>query len=194
VYHEVFPRCDVVGSLEPEPYGHLGLEGSVPRKCSSCTHIFEGSCLRAIKQLHKYLSLDHGPCPVCGPTNPVLVETATYKSKVFVPAKCERCRFLDLDSTSGFVCDLERKKWGAFPRTLDWGAWSPDHPIVGLKSGRSVTREVIEAVKNRKEAEAVKAFRLSHPGSTFLEARKAYAELIEQVPAGFSDKIDVGRN
>jgi len=183
VYRQVFPRCDVVGSLEPEPFNHLGLEGSVPRKCRSCRHLFEGSCVRGGEQLHSYLSLDHGPCPVCGPTRPVLIETAFYKSKVFVPAKCERCRFLALDDIYGFVCDFEREKWGAFRRTLDWGSWSPDHPNVGLRSGRSVTQEVIEAVKNRKEAEAVKAFRSSHPNASFLEARRAYAELVEQVPA-----------
>jgi len=187
VYRLVFPRCDVVGSLEPEPYGHMASKGSIPRKCKACRHIFEGECLRAVGQLHRYLSLDHGPCPVRGPTNPVLIETEIYKSKVFVPAKCERCGFLELDQIRGFVCNFERKKWRAFRRALDWGAWSPDHPNVGLKSGRSVTPEVIEAVRNRKEAEAVKAFRSSHPGASFLEARRAYAELVEQVPAAFSD-------
>jgi hypothetical protein len=146
-------------------------------------HLFEGECTRATERLYRYFSLDHGPCPECGPTNPVLVETAIYKSKVFVPAKCEHCRFLEFDQIHGFVCDFERGKWGDFPRTLDWGAWIPDHPIVGLKSGRSVTREMIEAVKNRKEAEAVKAFRSSHRGTSFLEARNAYAELVEQIPA-----------
>lgn len=78
-----------------------------------------------MEQVRGYLALDHGPCPERGPTNPVIVETEHYTSKVFVPAKCEHCRFLELEKARGFVCNFERAKWGAFPRTLDWGTWSP---------------------------------------------------------------------
>ena len=162
------------------PYSHF-LNGAVPRKCRSCENLFEGSCLRAMEQVQGYLSLDHGPCPVQGPTNPVLVETAYYQSKVYVPSKCERCVHLELNSVRGFVCNLDREHWGAFPRTLDWGSWSPEHPNLGLQSGRSVTQEVLMAVANRNEVQAIKAFRSSHPDATIREARDAYAELVAQL-------------
>lgn len=134
-----------------------------------------------MEQVRGYLALDHGPCPMRGPTNPVIVETVHYISKVSVPAKCERCRYLELEKVRDFVCNFEREKWGAFPRTLDWGAWSPEHSIVGLKSGRSVSQEVLRAVAAQREVEAIKAFRAAHRDATLKEAREAYAELLQQV-------------
>jgi hypothetical protein len=128
-----------------------------------------------------YLSLDHGPCPVKGSTAPIRIETAYYQSKVYVPTKCVKCVNLELDSVRGFVCNLDRERWGAFPRTLDWGSWSPEHPNLGLESGRSVSHEVMQAVVQGREAEAIKAFRSSHPDATFREARDAYAELRAQL-------------
>jgi hypothetical protein len=180
MYRTAFPRCTVVGPVEPVPYSHF-ISGAVPRKCRTCEHLFEGGCRRAIEQVQGYLSLDHGPCPVKGPTDPVLVETTHFKSKVYVPSKCERCPNLELDRIRGFVCNLDRERWGAFPRTLDWGSWSPEHPNLGLKSGRSVTHEVIQAVAEGSEVQAIKAFRSSHPDATFREARDAYAELLAQL-------------
>jgi hypothetical protein len=180
MYRTVLPRCTVVGSVEPVPYSHF-MNGAVPSKCRTCAHLFEGGCRRALEQVGKYLALDHGPCPVRGPTNPVVVETEHYTSKVLVPAKCERCRYLELEKVRGFVCNFERERWGAFPRTLDWGAWSPEHPNIGLKSGRSVSQEVLRAVAARREVEAIKAFRAAHRDVTHKEAREAYAELLEQV-------------
>ncbi len=98
-----------------------------------------------------------------------------------MPAKCERCAKLELNRIHGFVCNLDRERWGAFPRTLDWGSWSPEHPNLGLKTGRSVSHEVISAVANGSEVQAIKAFRSSHPDATFREARDAYAELLAQL-------------
>lgn len=158
------------------------MTGAVPAKCRTCENLFEGGCTRAIEQVKWYLALDHGPCPVRGSTKPVTVETDYYTSKVFVPEKCQHCQFLELEKSRGFVCNFERPKWGAFPRTLDWGAWSPDHPNLGLKSGRSVPIGVLQAVAEQQEGRAIKEFRAAHPDATFKEARDAYAELLGQVP------------
>jgi hypothetical protein len=181
MYRNVFPRCTVIGSVDPVPFGHFGFTGAIPSKCNTCIHLLEGDCTRAIEQVRKYLSLDHGPCPVKGPTDPVLVENEDYKSKVYIPSKCQSCTYLKLDGVRDFVCNFEHELWGAFPRTLDWGCWSPEHPNLGLESQRSLTLEVIEAVVARNEASAIKAFRSSHPDATFKEAREAYAELLTQL-------------
>lgn len=180
MYRTVFPRCTVPGSVEPVPYSHF-MSGAVPSKCRQCPHLFEGGCRRAMEQVQGYLSLDHGPCPVKGPTEPVLVETQYYLSKVYVPSKCRACRHLLLDPIRGFVCNFERERWGSFPRTLDWGSWSPEHPNLGLQSGRSVSVEVLQAVHLRNEVEAIKAFRGLHRDATLKEAREAYAELLAKV-------------
>jgi len=129
-------------------------------------------------QVQGYLPLDHGPCPVKGATDPVLVESQYYVSKVYVPSKCRSCRHLQLDDLRGFVCGFEREKWGRFPRTLDWGLWSPSHPNLGLKSGRSVTIEFLQAIHAQNEVMAIKEFRSTHADATIKEAREAYAELL----------------
>lgn len=180
MFRTAFPRCTVPGSVDRVPYGHF-MWGAIPQKCRSCDHLFEGGCTRAIEQVQGYLALDHGPCPIKGPTNPVLVDTPYYTSKVYVPSKCQSCRYLELDRIRGFVCNYERERWGSFPQTLDWGLWNPAHPNLGLKSGRSVPVEFIQAVQNQHEAQAVKAFRSAHPDTTFREARDAYAELLAKL-------------
>jgi hypothetical protein len=135
-------------------------------------------------QVQGYLALDHGPGKVKGPTNPVLVETAYYKSTVFVPAKCEHCIHLHLDRSRGFVCNLDSKIWGDFPRTLDWGVWTPDHPNLGLKSGRSLTGEMLKAIAARHEVSFIKTFRAAHGDASLREARDAYAELMAKTENG----------
>ncbi len=180
MYRTVLPRCTIFGSVEPVPYCHF-LSGAVPNKCQHCKYLFEGSCRRAVDQVQNYLSLDHGPCPINGKTNPILVETQYYKSKVFVPEKCCSCKHLELDRIRGFVCNFERERWGHFPRTLDWGAWTPEQPNIGLESGRSVSLEVLQAVAAKNEVHAIKAFRTSHPEVTLREARDAYSELLAQL-------------
>lgn len=177
MYRTVIPRCTVAGPVDPVPYNHF-MSGAIPRKCTSCAQSFEGGCRRAMDQVQGYLALDHGPCNVNGPTEPVLVETAYYKSTVYVPAKCEHCINLHLDRTHGFVCNLDRLVWGAFPRTLDWGVWSPSHPNIGIKSGRSLTIQMLEAIAAREEVPFIRAFRASHGNASLREARDAYAELV----------------
>ncbi|MDQ1817127.1 hypothetical protein RBA41_27855 [Massilia sp. CCM 9210] len=177
MYRTVIPHCTVAGPVDPVPYSHF-ISGAIPRKCDACKDMFEGGCVRAMDQVEGYLTLDHGPCPVKGPTHPVLVETEYYTSKVFVPAKCLRCLHLDLDRIRGFVCRRDSKTWGAFPRTLDWGAWRPDHPNLALQSGRSLTVEMLEAIVARDEVRWIKTFRASHADATIREARDAFAELV----------------
>lgn len=134
-----------------------------------------------MEQIQGYLALDHGPCPIKGPTEPVLVDTPYYTSKVYVPSKCQSCRYLELDRIRGFVCNYEWERWGSFPRALDWGLWNPEHPNLGLKSGHSVPVEFIQAVQDQNEAQAIKVFRAAHPDATFREARDAYAELLPKL-------------
>lgn len=180
MYRQVFPRCTVLGPVDPVPYSHM-LAGAVPRKCRSCKFLFEGACTRASEQVEGYLTLDHGPCPVKGPTHPVLAQSQYFVSKVYVPAKCENCAHLDFEWVRGFVCGLDRKKWGNFPRTLDWGSWSPEFPNLGLKSGRSVTVHFMQAVKEGNEVAAIKAFREAHSDASLKEAGEAYAELVAKL-------------
>jgi len=182
MFRQVLPRCTVTGPVDPVPYSHL-INGAIPRKCGACKNLFEGGCRRAFEQVEHYLALDHGACPVKGPTNPVQVETEFFVSKVQVPEKCSTCRHLKLDPPWGFVCNFEHERWGDFPRTLDWGAWSPEHPNLGLKSGRSITPEMLNAVAIRQEALAIKVFRATHTDATFHEAREAYAELLAKLEA-----------
>lgn len=176
MYHAILPRCTVIGPVDPVPYSHF-LSGSVPRKCIDCPLLFEGGCRRSSNAVHAYMQLDHGACPVAGSTIPTTVENQYYTSKVLVPKKCVTCRYLELDSIRGFVCNMERKTWGAFPRSLDWSSWTPEHPEFRLDSGRSVTYAVTKAVADRNESDAVKFFREAHPSTTIREARDAFAEL-----------------
>ena len=181
MYRRSFPKCTIPGPVNPVPFNHLGLQGSVPRKCSECSFLFEAECLRAMEQVQGYLALDHGPCPIQGETKPVLYESPSVQSKVYIPAKCSSCSHLGLAFHSGFFCGFEREKWGAFPRTLDWGTWFPEHPNLGLSTGRSVSLEFLQAVQANQEAAAVKAFRATFPDSTIREARDAFAELREKL-------------
>lgn len=189
MYRTVIPHCTVTGPVDPVPYGHMGIQGAIPRKCGSCEHVFEGGCTRAGRQAKGYLALDHGPCPVKGPTHPVLLHTQYYQSTVFVPAKCAHCRHRELDRLYGFVCTIDKARWGEFSRTLDWGAWQPDHPNLGLRSGRSLTVEMLEAIAARDEVRWIKIFRATHQDAIIREARDAYAELVGKL-AGTADESD----
>jgi len=182
MYRTSFPPCLVEGPVDPVPYGHLGLQGAVPRKCVTCSHLFEGSCTRAVDQVQDYSNLDHGPCRVDGPTDPVAYEDAFIRSKVAVPRKCATCVFLAHHPIRGFVCRQDEDRWGDLPRSLDWGAWVPERPVVGLSTGRHVSDALVDAVLDRHEAAAVRAFLDTNRGSTIKEARCAYAELLAKVP------------
>ncbi len=114
MHSTVFPQCTVIGSFEPISYSCF-LRGAIPAKCENCNNFYQGGCSRAFNDIQKYLSLDHGPCPVKGKTNPVIVDSHYYISKVYVPEKCSQCRYLELDIARGFVCNLDKKNiWQDF--------------------------------------------------------------------------------
>ncbi len=93
-----FPSCKIDGPIEPAvPFNHMGITGSVPKKCSECKHLFEGGCTRYMKEVGHYLHLDHGPCGIHGPTDPVQYKSEYFLSKVEIPRKCNSCLYLMID-------------------------------------------------------------------------------------------------
>lgn len=177
MYRKAFPKCEVAGSLDPIEFNHGGYVKNIPRKCYECSNLFEGECVRAMEQVEDYLSLDYGACRKTGDCNPVLVEDQFVKSKVYVPAKCVKCPFLEYHTILGFRCHEDADVWGAYGKTLDWGHWSPELPNIGLESGKLVSMELIQAVQEKKEVDAIKIFRNLNKGTNIREARDAYQEL-----------------
>lgn len=180
MHRRAFPKCEVSGPVDPVPFRHL-VSGSIPRKCSECRFQFEGECTRAIDQVHGYLALDHGPCPVVGDTSPVQVVTQHLRSTVSIPAKCRTCRHLEVSLDRGFTCGFESERWGWFRRSLDWGTLTPEMPNIGLASRRFVSAAVLQAAVSGNEAQTIRAFRADFPDATFAEARQAFAELVAQL-------------
>jgi hypothetical protein len=88
------------------------------------------------------LHLDHGPCGIDGPTDPVVYDDEFVTSKVEVPRKCAKCVFLAIDRVYGFHCTKDADKWGDFHRGLDWGAWEPDFIYVELPQPKVTTRDL----------------------------------------------------
>lgn len=159
----------------------MAITGAVPRKCGDCRFLFEGECTRATDQVQGYLALDHGPCPIPGNPTPTLVVTDPPFGTVSIPTKCRTCAHLQTDPIRGFTCGYERERWGAYPRTLDWGDWSPELPNVGLASGRPVSPAVLRAAAAGHEVQAINAFRADFPEATIAEARHAFAELVRKL-------------
>src|SRR5262249_6630601 len=110
-----FPQCPIDGPIDPPvAYGHLGFRGAVPRKCSDCKYLFEGSCVRYSDEVQPYRHLDHGYCGIPGPTDPVIYEDSFIVSKVEIPRKCLRCAFLEFSRIRGFGCRKDAEIWGDF--------------------------------------------------------------------------------
>lgn len=155
----------------------MGSTKAIPKKCFECENQFEGECLRAINQVESYLSLDYGRCKKNGNCEPTIVENQFIKSKTHVPYKCTDCSLLKYHSIFGFTCHENEEIWGPYGKTLDWGHWSPNLPNLGLKSGKLVSTELIEAVNTGSEVSAIKIFRKINLGSDIKEAREAFSEL-----------------
>lgn len=155
MYRLAFPACSVEGNQEPVPYGHLVLHGAVPKKCSDCKNLFEGSCRRALSSVETYQVLDHGPCPVKGDAFPVPLSSTRSDKTLFVPQKCINCQNLGSDGIRGFFCTFEQEKWGKFPRSLDWSGWAPKNNLLGIEGRVIATDEVIDDVKNGNSGSAV---------------------------------------
>jgi hypothetical protein len=195
MYRKAFPRCKIKGSLRPVPYGHFDFTGCIPKKCLKCKFNEEGDCTRALNQVSSSLALDYGPCEVDGDTSPELIAELHVPKigvvvvpknevldvpkigKVYVPKKCLYCLYLAFDIVRNFYCNFEREKWGDFPRAVDWGNWNPSLPNVGLASRKNVSMDLIEAVNEGKETEAIKIFREINKGASIKEARDAFKEL-----------------
>ncbi|QDT45873.1 hypothetical protein Pan241w_60010 [Gimesia alba] len=181
MYRKAFPKCEIQGPLGPVKFIHGEFTMYIPRKCDECANLFEGECVRVVEQVEGYLSLDYGPCHREGTCEPVLVEDEFIKSKVYVPEKCSHCPFLKYHRIFGFRCHEDDHIWGQYGKSLDWGNWSPELPNIGLASGRIVSQELLRAVKEKQEVEAIRIYRYLHAGTSIREARDAFQELSEKL-------------
>lgn len=171
-----FPPCHIDGPIEPPvPFGHMGLRGAVPKKCSNCVQLFEGECTRYIEDVGHYLHLDHGPCGIDGPTDPVVYENQYISSNVEIPRKCSRCVFLGVDAIRGFHCLKDADKWGDFPRGLDWGAWEPEFIYLELPLPKVTTRNLSIFAGQNDLMSFIKEHRRINPGLSIEEAKADFA-------------------
>jgi hypothetical protein len=190
MHTKYFPACTVKGPIEPAvPFGHMFSRGAVPNKCSSCQHLFEGECTRASEYIGKrYLHLDHGPCGIDGPTDPVYYENEFVTAKVSVPRKCVRCRFLKhdflkQDTIGGFHCDKDAQIWGDFHRSLDWGAWVPERIYFQLPFPKITTRALSEFAYQDDLIGFIKEHRRVNPALSPEEAKKDFRFFREKIEA-----------
>jgi hypothetical protein len=175
MYKNYFPRCPIDGPIEPPvPYGHLGIQGAVPKKCSECHYLFEGGCTRYIEDVGHYLELDHGYCGIAGATDPVVYEDRFIVSKVEVPRKCAPCVFLEHNPIRGFVCKKDQDKWGDFHRGLDWGTWEPDLIYLELPPPKLTTWTLVRQAHNDDLLQFIKEYRRINPGLSVQEAKNDF--------------------
>ena len=181
MYRRSFPKCTIEGSLEPASFGHMVLSGSVPKKCTDCKSLFEGSCVRALEIVEDYLQLDYGSCPVQGETSPVEKIAGEYNCIYFVPIKCNKCEFLTYDDIRGFICGYQKDIWKDFPRTLDWGAWSPKFTPMSIEGKVTSTDYVTDLVLKGNKAAAVKELQRIYPPLTLDAAMKCVGIFSEKI-------------
>ncbi len=153
----------------------MGSRGAVPKKCSECQHLFEGECVRYIENVGHYLHLDHGPCGINGPTDPVVYEDEFVKSKVEIPRKCANCVHLGIDRIYGLHCTKASDKWGDFHRGLDWGAWQPDYVYLELPLPKVTTKELSQFAHHDDMVAFIKEYRRINPGLSIEEAKVDFA-------------------
>jgi hypothetical protein len=178
MHHLYFPPCPIEGPfLPPVPYSHFGSRGAVPQKCSTCGHLFEGGCTRAMDEVGRYLHLDYGPCDVNGPTDPVVYENMYLTGKVQVPRKCSTCPSLSVGMVYGFYCGRDKHIWGDFHRGLDWGTWEPDFVYMQLPFPKATTRKMIKLVHENNSIDFIKEYRQFNPRLSIQESRADFAQL-----------------
>lgn len=176
MHHRYFPTCPFDGPIEPPvPYGHMASHGAVPKKCSECQYLFEGECTRYIKEVGDYLHLDHGPCGIHGPTDPVVHEDRFIQSCVEIPRKCTTCVFLKVDRLFGFHCTKDAEKWGDFHRGLDWGTWKPDCVYLQLPSPKVTTKNLSLFAFQDDLISFIYEHRRVNPGVSIEEAKADFA-------------------
>jgi hypothetical protein len=184
MYRKYFPACHVDGPIEPAvPYAHLVIRGAVPAKCAECHLLFEGGCTRHIEIVGDYLHLDHGPCGIDGPTDPVIYEDPFISGKVEIPRKCSDCRCLAHKRIYGFVCTKDYEKWGDFYRGLDRGAWEPDVVYLQLPLPKITTKALSAAVFANDQIAFIREHRRINPGLAIDEAKKDFVLLKSKVDA-----------
>ena len=176
MHRRYFPRCPIEGPITPAvPFAHLGIAGAIPQKCSGCRHQFEGECTRYGDKVGHYLHLDHGPCGVEGPTDPVIYEDTWLRAHVEIPRKCASCRFLAVDRIRGFFCRKDAAMWGAFPRGLDWGMWEPSCTWIQLDPPKKTTRPLLQFAHLGDVIAFVKEYRVVNPDVPMAEAKSDFA-------------------
>jgi hypothetical protein len=197
MYRKLFPKCEIEGSLEPVKYEHFASQGAVPKKCISCSNLFEGECLRAVDLIEDYLTLDYGVCKIEGETYPVVIETKN-ENPICVPKKCLDCQFLLKSRTRGYTCTSEKEKWGDFSRHLDWGDWKPDYPLVGLRrdevigsknsylGGMIITKDLVSLLLDGKTTKAIKLYRTLNNIETIKEASEAMKTLSNKLNENYN--------
>jgi hypothetical protein len=181
VYQKQFPSCQIKGSLEPTEFGHMLSKGMIPKKCSECDLMFEGECLRNSEITGKYAQLDYGKCEIEGKTEPVCIEIDYNGYETFIPLKCEHCDHLKKNKYRGYICAFEKNTWGDFPRSLDWGDWKPNFPIVGLGENLKLTKHLIILIESKKTAEAVKEIKRLNNGMEFKKAIESVSQLKNKI-------------
>ena len=157
-------------------------EGAVPKKCSECEYLFEGECTRPGGEV-PYLHLDHGPCGIEGPTDPVVFENEFIKGKVEVPKKCTTCAHLSVAPIYGFYCAKDSDKWGDFHRALDWGTWHPEGITARLAPPTITTKVLFECALNGDEAEFTREYWRVNADLPIQEAKSDYEELRAKLEA-----------
>lgn len=178
MHRDYFPPCPIDGPILPAvPFRHLGTAGSVPQKCSTCSHLFEGGCTRAVETRQGYLHLDHGPCGIAGPTDPIVYESRYFTAKVSIPRKCAGCVHLVIDARRGFDCGKDRSLWGDLMRGLDWGTWRPDRIYVELPAPKLTTPAMVDAVHDDELVAFIRESRRVNPDVSIAEAKLDFARL-----------------
>lgn len=168
MYRNSFPKCTIKGERTPTPFDHGPFKGMIPVKCSNCTFLLEGECMRAIEASEDYLRLDYPSCSVQGSSTPILFKKEGDENEHWIPQKCNDCRFLNPQE---LTCKENKEVWGHYERDLDWGNWEPDYPLIGLRriktegSGTTdlgpaiITKQVIELITLKKDTAALKLYR-----------------------------------
>ena len=175
MHHFYFPSCPVDGPIEPPvPFGHMLSKGAIPKKCSECEHSFEGSCTRYIKEVGHFLHLDHGPCGIDGPTDPVIYENDFVTSKVEVPRKCAKCYRLAVCSVKGLHCTKDADKWGDFHHGLDWGTWQPERVYLRMELPKVTTKVLVDHAYTGDLAAFIEEHQRTNPGITVEDAKSDF--------------------
>lgn len=159
----------------------MASRGAVPKKCSECQYLFEGECIRYFEEVGHYLHLDHRPCGIDGPTDPVVYEDQFVQSKVEIPRKCAKCVYLGVDRIYGFHCCKDADKWGDFHRGLDWGSWEPDCIYLQLPLPKVTTKELSLYARQDDVISFIKEYRRINPGFTIEEAKADFNHFREVI-------------